>query len=74
MKKYVVYPGIVFSRSDGDKHYISTHRVMELYGVNPQECVLITDDRSDIELGLNLSHLIPLYPRNDGNYKLEADK
>lgn len=69
-KKYVVYPGVIKSRFDGDRHYISAYKVMELYKVNPEECALISDDRPDIILGLNLNHLIPLYPRNDGRYEL----
>lgn len=43
MKKYLVIPGIVTSQSDGDRHYIGPMNLIELYGVNPDECLILND-------------------------------
>lgn len=68
MKKYIVEPGPITSKNDGDIHHISAGRLMELYGVKPSECVIYRD-RSDL-LGLRGTFLI-LTPRFDGDYRLE---
>jgi len=31
-KKYVVYPGYVYSQNDGDRHYLSAEQIMNLHG------------------------------------------
>jgi len=67
MKKYVAIPGWINSRTDNDRHYISGKRLIELYGVNPEE-VIIADDEN--LRGLNRDNYIRLFPRYDGNYKL----
>ena len=38
--KYVIYPGMVRSRTDGQYHYIGSRKLMGLYGVDPSECVV----------------------------------
>ncbi len=38
--KYVICPGYVTSKNDGQRHYISAKQLMRLYGVNPLECVI----------------------------------
>ncbi len=37
-KKYLVVPGPVFSKHDGDLHHISAKQLMKLYGVDPKDC------------------------------------
>jgi len=61
--KYLLVPGYVQSRSDGDWHYISPWALPRLYGVRPEECTTWTP-------ALAGRGLIPLWPRSDGDYSL----
>ena len=63
--KYFVYPDYVISGYDGDKHYVDSHVLMELYKVNPRECMIFPRPESrpvDIP-----EHIKILRPRRDGN-------
>lgn len=63
-KKYIVFPSHIESINDGDIHFISAHKLMSLYNVNPKEC--ITFGR-----GMNpdhYDHLIPLITLKDECY------
>lgn len=67
--KYVVWPGYVTSRSDGDRHYISASQLMCLYDVHSSECIIVHGPEDYYKLrGINRA-LINLVPRPDGNYK-----
>ena len=68
MKKYVCIGGKITSKSDGDIHYISPHRVSELYKVNPEECYFTENDNASILNALRLEELIILRPDYHGNY------
>lgn len=72
--KYVIHPGFVRSRTDGDIHYISASKLMQFYGVRSNECIIVQKDRPDSvrSIGLDLNKLIHLYPRYDGNYNLKG--
>jgi hypothetical protein len=37
--KYVIWPGHVVSENDRDVHYITYRRLIQLYGVNPADCI-----------------------------------
>lgn len=66
MIRYVIHPGYVFSKNDGQRHYINGHQLMRLYGLRPSECVIASP-----HYGWKApADVIHLYPRNDGNYKL----
>ena len=65
-KKYIVYPGYVYSQNDGDRHYISFRKLITLYGVHPDECV----NADELHPAHNIFGLCPLRPKYDGNYKL----
>ena len=71
--KYGIHPGYIRSRIDGDIHWISATKLMQLYEVNPDECIVIYKNRPDLvrSIGLDLGKLIHLYPRYDGNYNLK---
>jgi hypothetical protein len=77
MKKYLVIGGMVTSRTDGQVHHIDPLRLCQLYGVNPNECVMV-DDRFDQTRIQNLEEsnpeLIRLTPRDDGDYRLPSAK
>jgi hypothetical protein len=62
--RYLLCPGYVISQHDGDKHYIAPGTLAKLYGVDPKECVVL--GRGQIPS----RPLIPLRPRNDGDYTL----
>lgn len=63
MIKYVLHPGWVTSKVDGDRHFIGVGKLVHLYGVDPAECTL------DPFL---MGGVIHLFPRRDGNYRLPS--
>jgi len=71
VKKYLVVGGIIFSRTDGDMHYISPKKLIRLYGVPRNECRVAMDwnDKARL-LGLDLSKFIILEPDYQGKYAL----
>lgn len=66
-KRYACFGGHVTSRHDGDWHYISAHRVCQLYRVPPAECIFI-DENTPSPPASALTGLIALHPRSDGDY------
>lgn len=68
-KRFLVIGDEVYSATDGQVHYVSARRLVDLYGLDPRECVLVDRDQRMGEL-LNLPQgLRVLRPRNDGNYR-----
>ena len=67
-KKYALHPGYVFSKNDGDRHYIGGPELARLYGVELDECITIRRHHSYIISGA--SRYIHLYPDYNGHYKL----
>ena len=62
--RYILHPGKVTSRTDGDIHYISALALAKLYGIEPGKYVVYNrygyrEKDGDIHL----------YPRRDGNYQ-----
>jgi hypothetical protein len=71
MNKFLVLPGVVWSRHDGDMHHISAERLIQLYGVKLSECVIARDDGTVPGMSPEmLKSLIQLSPRRDGNYQI----
>lgn len=66
--RYVVHPGYVRSQSDGQQHYISYPRLIELYRVPADQCV--NADRVMITGNPD----IHLWPQEDGDYRLPAER
>lgn len=64
-KLFRVIPGYVYSRSDGQDHYVTAHRLMRLYGVDPSICVVHDSSRAVPD-----DDLIKLAPRYSGNYSV----
>jgi len=69
--KYVLNPGYVYSRHDGQRHYIGAQQLAFCYGVRMAECIT----RPVPQPGLpdrweKLDGQIDLFPRFDGNYSL----
>lgn len=67
-KKYILHPGFVSSKNDGDLHYVNCHELSKCYKVNIKECFLDLGENS--MKGIDQSKFINLYPREDGNYTL----
>jgi hypothetical protein len=63
--RYVIHPGDILSKNDRDIHFISAGQLMDLYGLDPKQCVVFQDhtryEPDDIHL----------YPRFDGDYREE---
>ena len=75
--RYVLCPGYVISRSDGQRHYVSADALRRLYGVQPSECVTYpqgNDSEADIRrrIWIDPPGAICLMPRYDGDYRLAA--
>lgn len=73
-RRYLVYGGWVDSRNDHDSHFVSAHRLVQLYGLNPRDCLLTDreDGRFPEYLAPDVEYMV-LRPRYDGNYTLPED-
>lgn len=70
--KYIVVPGYVRSKTDGQDHYISAHQLISLYGVNPEDCIVVTGAGANSVTSFDK---IVLKPNCEGNYKIpEGEK
>lgn len=65
--KYVLHSGTVRSAADRDIHFIPAHRLPHLYQVHPRECI---DTTELYKFTGDVSKLIHLYPRSDGDYRV----
>lgn len=71
MPTYVLVPGYVTSKYDGDIHYITARELQRLYQVDPANCVEAPIGRG-AEYWEPPNDAIYLYPRHDGDYSLPA--
>ena len=74
--KYIVYPGRLCSKNDGDTHFISYSQLVALYKVDQRECIdFNTLCESEVrilkESDEEYAHLHPMY---HGNYELKVKK
>ena len=67
MIRYLLYPGYVFSRFDGQRHFITAPQLARLYKVSLMECHIVHADQ-DLR-GFRHEGLIKLVPRYSGNYQ-----
>lgn len=65
MKKYMLLPGWVTSRHDGDIHFIGSEQLARLYGVSMDECCVYRGQHTLAEH----DGLMFLPVRYDGNYE-----
>lgn len=66
-KKYLIFPGEIISKNDGQKHYISALEIIRLYHVNPQECIIVNNNY-DLH-GIIQEDYLHLEPNYDGDYQ-----
>ncbi len=69
MKKYLLCPGHIISRNDGEVHYVAEEQLIRLYGVNSDECVSKKDAKKYKELTL-----LKLFPRPSGIYRVPKER
>jgi hypothetical protein len=71
---YAVYGGMVRSQNDRDWHKITPTMLINLYGVMPNECLLVLDSQPDYQQEIaRQQHLIALGPRTNGDYTLPVE-
>ena len=63
--RYILHPGYVRSKYDGDEHFIGGPRLARLYGVSLRDCVY-----GDVCTYAPREGDIHLRPRFDGDYQL----
>jgi hypothetical protein len=74
-RKYVLCPGYVRSKHDGDLHFVGADKLTHLYGISRGECYVLREsdgllrDR-EIERFRRIEGLIWLYPMYNGDYSL----
>jgi hypothetical protein len=73
--KYAICPGLVTSKTDGQRHYITPKQLMALYGVKSIDCEIYEPQdwwpSSFYRMAEERQQgMIILSPRYDGNYKL----
>lgn len=66
MKRYIIHPGKIQSKNDGEIHFIGFRRLVDLYHIDPSECI----DASITHQSLWPKDARHLYPNCDGNYTL----
>lgn len=71
MIKYIIMPGFVKSKNDGETHYISASKLIHLYGVNPKECYIVRDgEMESIPKSVSKTAKV-LSPKYNGDYSLD---
>lgn len=64
--EFLVVPGPVTSQTDGDRHYVNAWRLMDLFGVRADECVIL----KSAFMYKKYEGLYFLTPQYDGDYSL----
>jgi hypothetical protein len=77
-KKYLIWPDLIESKTDGDIHFINARTLMRLYAVEPSECLIVSAHVTNscgipkVEhnmRSINAWGLIVLRPRFKGDYR-----
>lgn len=69
---YVLFPGEVRSKTDGDIHYITAPELARLYGVDYRKCKVVYRDKESSIRGWYRPQPddVALYPKSNGDYSL----
>jgi hypothetical protein len=73
-RKYMLHSGYVLSVNDGEAHFIPATRLIELYHLSANECVIEPRNPQMKEMLKNLKEYIHLYPHSYGNYDLPKEQ
>lgn len=75
--RYLLCPGLVRSRVDGDAHHVGAAQLVALYRVPASDCLVMpaqTPANHDARMALldrvRAGELVGLTPRPDGDYRL----
>lgn len=80
MKKYLVIADYVRSENDGDRHFITCNRLMQLYSVHEEECICAENSvRGRYSPPLEYIRernpgIIDLRPSYNGDYSIEENE
>lgn len=69
MKKYVIHGDHVISRYDGQHHFVSASKLINLYRVDPRECIIYEEGCLRGYTPEFIDTLIHLYPDHQGVYE-----
>ena len=69
MVRYILHPGYIFSKSDGDRHFIGAEKLANLYGLPLAKCITANSPGYREQ-----DEDIHLKPRYDGDYSIEVAK
>lgn len=67
-KKYMLHPGYVISKNDGEMHFIDADHLRKLYGVRADQCVKCEFHGQELD-----KNYIHLFPRHHGDYTIEEE-
>lgn len=67
--RYVLHPGYITSKNDGQDHFIGGPRLAQLYGIDIKKCVF-----GDMPNYRELNGDVHLYPDYHGDYTLKDKK
>ena len=72
-KLYVVFGGNITSKNDRKWHYVSARNVAQLYGLNPNDCIFVSEstpinDKTGLPYGVPDIGFGRLYPQSNGDY------
>ena len=75
--RFVLCPGYVNSRTDGQRHWVGADALRRLYGVSVRDCVIYPQgDGVEADIRRRIwcapSGAVWLRPRYDGDYRLSA--
>ena len=72
-KLFALHPGYIYSRKDGDRHFIGMRKLVDLYQLRHDEVVEWDSENPYTFLGKNWDDYIHLFPREDGKYELPEE-
>lgn len=72
--RYVLHPGWVVSKVDGDRHFITAKQLEVLYRVDPRNCVVYPAKGIGERFWEDRPGDAHLYPRSNGDYRLPESK
>lgn len=71
--KYLLIPGYVWSKTDGQEHFVGSVQLANLYGVPLSQCMTYDYDRDRGRMDHWFKDLIKLRPQSSGNYELPKE-
>lgn len=75
--RYIVRPGYVTSKSDGQEHFITSEMLIRLHGVRRKDCIVVpcntVTSRPSFFTEQQMRNMTILQPRYDGDYIFLGD-